>query len=89
MNSDYRATKLYRAVAAARSRLRFMEEKHDSLLAAGNPEVSRVSLEYAAAVQEHTNAVMAWLVVLHGQRQRAENPPPDSARRAATGAGEG
>ena len=88
MNSDYRATKLYKAVAAARSRLRFLEEKHDSLLAAGNPEVSRVSLEYAAAVQEHTNAVMAWLVVLHGQRQRSETRPPSSDNASAKGIGE-
>ena len=88
MSTDYRATKLYRAVASARSRLRFMEEKHDSLLAAGNPEVHSVSLEYAAAVQEHTNAVMAWLIALHGQRKRAENPQSPSSGASARGAGE-
>lgn len=87
MSTDYRATKLYRAVASARSRLRFMEEKHDSLLAAGNREVHSVSLEYAAAVQEHTNAVMAWLIALHGQRKRNETQPPSSDSASAKGAG--
>ena len=87
MNSDFRATKLYRTVVATRSRLRYMEERHDSLLAAGNPEAHSVGLEYAAAVQEHTNAVMAWLISLHGQRQRNETPP-SSGGASAKGAGE-
>lgn len=64
-----------------------MEERHDSLLASGSPEVNGIGLEYAAAVQEHTNAVMAWLIALHGQRQRAENQRPNTGT-AAQGAGE-
>jgi hypothetical protein len=49
-------------VVAARIRLRLLEQKHEQVLEHGSPsEVVEIGREYAAAVQAHTTAVMAWL----------------------------
>ena len=82
MNGDLRSTKLYRAVVAARSRLRTAEDKHEHVLDEGLVNQRGVIREYAAAVQEYTNTVMAWLssVETHGQ---GEEPLVDEMEEAA------
>jgi hypothetical protein len=64
VNTDFRANKLHRALVAARTRLRDVEERHEHLLEEGVARHHSVGREYAAAVQEYANAVMAWLVAL-------------------------
>jgi hypothetical protein len=76
VNIDFRATKLYRAVVAARTRLRGIEEKHEHLLDERLANHRGVGREYAAAVQDYTNAVMAWLSALETQGRDGE-PLPD------------
>jgi hypothetical protein len=82
VTGDLRSTKLYRAVIAARSRLRMAEDKHEHVLDEGLANHRGVIREYAAAVQEYTNTVMAWLssVETHGQ---SEEPLPDGMEEGA------
>jgi hypothetical protein len=76
VNTGFRETKLYRAVVAARTRLREIEEKHERMLDAGAANPRGVGREYAAAVQDHTNAVMAWLSALETTHCREEDTEP-------------
>jgi hypothetical protein len=82
VNGNLRSTKLYRAVIAARSRLRMAEDEHEHVLDEGIANQRGVIREYAAAVQEYTNTVMAWLssVETHGQ---GEEPLPEEIDGAA------
>ena len=73
MNTDFRASKLYRAVVAARTRLRDIEERHEHMLDGVPAHQRGVGREYAAAVQDHTNAVMAWLSALETTQGREED----------------
>jgi hypothetical protein len=85
VNSDFRATKLYRAVLAARTRLRDIEEKHERMLGEGVPNHLGIGREYAAAVQDYTNAVMAWLSALETQGSGGELvAAPEDAEEAST-----
>ena len=87
VNTGFRESKLYRAVVAARTRLRDIEEKHEHTLDAGAANSRGVGREYAAAVQDHTNAVMAWLSALemtHGREEDVEAAPGSSVDGMAT-----
>jgi hypothetical protein len=56
------AEKLHHEVITARARLRDVEDRHERGLESGSrAEVVEIGREYAAAVQEHLHAVMAWL----------------------------
>jgi hypothetical protein len=80
VTTDFRANKLHRALVAARTRLRDVEERHEHLLEEGVARHHSVGREYAAAVQEYANAVMAWLVALE---RRAGDGAGDTSVEAA------
>jgi hypothetical protein len=86
VNSDLRATKLYRAVVAARNRLRTAEDRHEHLLDEGSFHHRGAVREYAAAVQDYTNTVMSWLSSLetHGD---GDDLLPDAEEKTATADG--
>jgi hypothetical protein len=50
-------------VVSTRIRLRLVEHKHEQALDHGTPsEIIATGREYAAAMQAHSTAVMAWLI---------------------------
>jgi hypothetical protein len=75
VNTDFRTSKLYRAVVTARTRLRDIEHRHEHMLDEGPAHHRGVGREYAAVVQDHTNAVMAWLSALETQGREEEMAP--------------
>ena len=64
MTVPLRAT-LYRSVTDARTRLKAVEEEYESRLRDDPMTPCAAGEEYAARVQEYSNAVMAWLGWLH------------------------
>jgi hypothetical protein len=64
--------RLYRSVTNARTRLKAVEEEYESRLRDDPMTPRGAGQEYAARVQEYSNAVMAWLRWLdtHGKEGR-------------------
>jgi len=88
VNLDFYASQLRQAVVNARARLKSVEETHERLLDSGASEVLTAGRDYAAAVQEYANAVMAWLVFLERRTDRTTDGSPASEKKSAKGAGE-
>ena len=71
MTVELRA-RLYSSVTNARTRLKAVEEEYESRLRDDPMTPRAAGQEYAARVQEYSNAVMAWLRWLdtHGKEGR-------------------
>jgi hypothetical protein len=64
-------------VVSARIRLQLIEQQHERALVLGSPpEVAEIGREYAAAIHEHSNAVMAWLssIAKYGYEKYGQEP---------------
>jgi hypothetical protein len=60
-------------VVSTRILLRLVEQKHEQVLEHGSPsEVLAVGREYAAAIQAHSTAVMAWLISIEKYGHHAD-----------------
>ena len=82
MNPDkaLEQSKLRVEVVSARIRLGLVEHKHERVLDQGSPsEIAEIGREYAAAMHEYSNAVMAWLSSIekfgHEKRRQRTQPP--------------
>ena len=61
-NQSLEQSKLQVEVVSARIRLRLVEQKHERVLEQGSPsEIAEIGREYAAAMHQYSDAVMAWL----------------------------